>query len=74
MRRCATGFVGSSFSGDDDRADVSTTFLQPFLSHTTRSAMTFTLNSEATCDWERDEWSIPLNFTVTQLLDWGSSG
>jgi hypothetical protein len=41
-----------SFTGDDNRSDVNTTFLQPFLSSTTKDAWTFTLNSEATYDWK----------------------
>ncbi|MCK7494505.1 MAG: hypothetical protein MZW92_27560 [Comamonadaceae bacterium] len=30
-----------SFAGDDDRADVSATFLQPFLSYTTKTYTSF---------------------------------
>jgi hypothetical protein len=43
-----------SFAGDDDRADVSSTFLQPFLSYTTPHAWTFALNTESTYDWESE--------------------
>ena len=57
-----------SFAGDDDRADVSATFLQPFLSYVTPSKTTFALNSESTRDWEDDEWSVPINLTVSQML------
>jgi hypothetical protein len=37
-----------SFAGSDDRQDVSTSFLQPFLSYTTPQAWTFTLQTEST--------------------------
>jgi len=35
-----------SFAGDPGRADVNLTFLQPFISYTTKDAWTYTLNSE----------------------------
>lgn len=57
-----------SFAGRDDRSDVSSTFLQPFLSYTTSDVWTFALNTEATYDWERADWSVPINFTVSKLL------
>lgn len=57
-----------SFAGDDDRADVSATFIQPFLTYITKTKTTFALNTESTYDWEAEEWSVPLNFNVLQLL------
>jgi hypothetical protein len=57
-----------SFAGDDDRSDVNSTFLQPFVAYTTKDAWTFTLNTESTYNWEADEWSVPINFQVAKLL------
>jgi hypothetical protein len=57
-----------SFGGDGDRADVSSTFLQPFVSLTTPDAMTYGLNIEATYDWESDEAGIPLNASVSKVM------
>ena len=57
-----------SFAGDDDRADVNATFLQPFLSYTTKDAWTFTLNTESTYNWEAADWSVPINALVTKLI------
>ena len=57
-----------SFAGDDDRSDISSTFLQPFVSYTTKDAWTFTLNTESTYNWEADEWSVPINFQVSKLI------
>jgi hypothetical protein len=37
-----------SFAGESDRSNVSATFLQPFVSYTTKDAWTFTLNTEST--------------------------
>lgn len=60
-----------SFAGDDDRADVNATFLQPFLAYTTSAATTFTLNTESTYDWSNDQWTVPINFIVSQLIKFG---
>jgi hypothetical protein len=57
-----------SFAGSDDRSDISSTFVQPFLSYTTPDAWTFALNTESTYDWEAEEWSVPINFTVSKLV------
>ena len=37
-----------SVSGLDDRPDVSSTFIQPFVAYTTKDAWTFSLNTEST--------------------------
>lgn len=60
-----------SVAGDDDRNDISATYLQPFLSYTTKTFTTFSINTESTYDWEAEEWSVPLNFSITQLLKVG---
>lgn len=57
-----------SFAGDSDRGDISWTFLQPFVSYTTKDAWTFTLNTENTYNWEAEEWSVPVNFQVAKLV------
>jgi hypothetical protein len=56
-----------SFAGDNDRSDVNATFMQPFLSYTTPTAWTYTLNTESTYDWEGEEWSVPVNALVTKV-------
>ncbi len=60
-----------SFAGDDGRRDVSATFLQPFLSYTTRASTTFGVNTESSYDWEWERWTVPVNVTVSQLLKLG---
>ena len=57
-----------SFGGDDDGSEVNSTFLQPFVSYTTKDAWTFSLNTESTYNWEADQWSVPINFLVTKLI------
>lgn len=60
-----------SFAGDDDRPDISATFIQPFVSYITKTKTTIGLNIESTYDWESEQWSVPVNFTVNQLLKIG---
>jgi hypothetical protein len=60
-----------SVAGDDARADVNSTFLQPFLSYTTPQAWTFTVNSESTYDWERSSWSVPANVLASKVVKLG---
>ncbi|MBY5435755.1 transporter [Rhizobium leguminosarum] len=65
------GMLGNhiwSFAGQSDREDVSSTFLQPFLSYTTKDAWTFSLNTESTYNWETNDWSVPINVTVAKLI------
>jgi hypothetical protein len=61
-----------SFAGRDSRADVSATFLQPFVSYTTKTYTTFGLNTESTYDWKNSQWTVPINLTVSQLLKLGN--
>ena len=60
-----------SFAGESDRAEVNATYLQPFVSFTTKKATTFTLNTESTYDWHGGQWSVPMNFMVQQLVKIG---
>jgi len=60
-----------SVAGESGRADVSSTFLQPFVTYTTPDAWTFGINTESTYDWKAEQWSVPLNFFATKLLKVG---
>ncbi|MEJ2289761.1 MAG: hypothetical protein P8Y02_14190, partial [Deinococcales bacterium] len=60
-----------SVAGDDDRADVNSTFIQPFLSYTTPEAWTFTVQTESTYDWEGGGWSVPVNVLATKVVRLG---
>jgi hypothetical protein len=61
-----------SVAGDDDRADVNASFIQPFLSYTTPQAWTFTVNSESTYDWKGSGWSIPVNVLGSKVVKLGN--
>lgn len=56
-----------SFAGEDDRDDISRTFLQPFYNYTFPDTTGVVVNAESTYDWETEEWSVPLNVGVTHL-------
>ena len=46
------------------------TFLQPFLSYGTKSGVTFTVNTEATGNWEAEDgqkWTVPINFNLSKV-------
>jgi len=60
-----------SVAGNDNRPDVNSTFLQPFLSYTTSKHTTFTLNMESSYDWENEQWTVPINAMVAQLVKIG---
>ena len=62
-----------SFAGEDDRDYVSLTSLQPFLSYTNAMHTTFGGNFESTYDWNSEEWTVPLNLFVTQLVKIGDT-
>lgn len=59
-------------AGSDERSKLNASFYQPFVSYTTRSAVTFTINSESTYDWEGDAWSVPINLMVSKVIHLGS--
>jgi hypothetical protein len=58
-------------AGDDDRADINNTFLQPFVSYTTTTAWSYSLQTESTYSWENEDWSVPVNFAVSKLTKLG---
>ncbi|MGD9387423.1 MAG: transporter [Gammaproteobacteria bacterium] len=60
-----------SFAGDSDRASYNRSFLQPFLTYTTATATSFTLQTESTYDWESEEWTVPINLLVGQVVKVG---
>lgn len=62
----------TSVAGDGDRADINASFMQPFVSYTTPTAWTVTLQTESTYDWEADQWSVPISTVVTKVSKFGS--
>jgi hypothetical protein len=60
-----------SVAGDGDRNNINSTFLQPFVSYTTKTHTTLTLNTESTYNWEESQWTVPINLAVSQILKVG---
>ncbi len=60
-----------SIGGNDKRDDISSTFIQPFVTYTTPDAWTFALQTESTYNWETSDWSVPLECTVAKLMKLG---
>jgi len=60
-----------SVAGDDSRADVSNTFLQPFVTKSLGKGQTFTVNFEASYDWENNQATVPLNLTYSKVTKVG---
>lgn len=59
-----------SFGGGGSNS-TNSTFLQPFVSYTTKTHTTLGLNSESTYNWQDSQWSIPFNLTLAQLVKIG---
>jgi len=60
-----------SFAGSQSRTQVSTMFLQPQVSYTTEKEMSFGLSAQTSYDWVGQEWTVPLEFSVSQLVQLG---
>jgi len=60
-----------SVAGESARPDVNATFIQPFLSFTTPDAWTYAVNTESTFDWDRRQWTVPINLVVTKVTKIG---
>ncbi len=58
--------------GVSSRPNVSSSFVQPFLSYTTKDAWTYVLNTESTYDWKNEQWAVPVNVMVTKLVKFGN--
>lgn len=60
-----------SFAGSDRTRDVSATFVNPFISHASKSAFTYGAALDITYDWTNDRWTVPLSLTASQVVKIG---
>jgi hypothetical protein len=60
-----------SYAGNDKRNDVSLTYLQPVLAHSTKKGFTISVSSESTYDWKGENWTVPFICTTSQILPFG---
>jgi hypothetical protein len=54
-----------------DSNQINATYIQPFLAYNTPDAWTYSLNTEASYDWNASQWTAPVNFMVSKLVDIG---
>lgn len=60
-----------SYAGHETSANMSASFLQPFLGYTTKTYTSLFLNTETTVNWKANQWTVPVNVTISQLLKIG---
>lgn len=68
------GFLANhiwSVAGNDHRPDISSTFLQPFVSKTLPDSTTFSLGMESTYNWESRKWLVPVTAGVSHIFRFG---
>lgn len=65
----ASHLESASGGGFGDQFEA--TYMQPFISYSTPEATSFTLNAEATYEWNAKEWSVPINVLVGQVFKIG---
>jgi hypothetical protein len=58
-------------AGDSSRDAVNATFLQPFVAYALPTHTTLSFNTESTYDWTNEEWTVPINFQISQMFKIG---
>jgi hypothetical protein len=60
---------------EEHRSSYSAMFIQPFISYTTKTHTTFTIDTESTADWNASssdgKWTVPVIFQISQILKLG---
>jgi hypothetical protein len=60
---------------EEHRSSYSAMFIQPFISYTTKTHTTFTIDTESTADWNASssdgKWIVPVIFQISQILKIG---
>jgi hypothetical protein len=57
--------------GGSGAEELSNTFMQLFLSYTTKDAWTATLQTESTYDWRHSQWTAPVTVQVAKIVKIG---
>jgi hypothetical protein len=66
------GVLGSYlWSLGDGGDDYNGTYMEPWVSYVLPSNTTVSLSAETVYDWNSEEWAVPLNFIVDQLITIG---
>jgi len=59
------------FAGNKNRERFNQDYFQPFVSYTTHTATTFSVNLESTYNFVTNRWTVPANFLVAQMVKIG---
>lgn len=68
------GMLGNhiwSVNKADTLGETSVTFLQPFVTYRTPKFTTFGMNTEAAYDWKSEQWAVPINLSISQIVPIG---
>jgi hypothetical protein len=60
-----------SYAGDDDRADVNQSFIQPFASYQFGRGWSAVAQFEASYDWNQSQWTVPFSTGVSKVTHLG---
>jgi hypothetical protein len=60
-----------SVAGPSSRNDINLGYIEPYVTYTTKTNTSLSLNAESAYDWRTDEWSFPPQFTAEQLMQFG---
>lgn len=60
-----------SVAGPKDRPDLSVSLLQPFASYNFGHGTSASLSVDANYDWNNKQWTVPINFGVSQVFTVG---
>jgi len=60
-----------SFAGDDDRSDVSSTFVQPFFTRTWPGGWSVSVTADSTYDWKGEQWTVPIGVFANKVTKVG---
>lgn len=57
-----------SFAGEEDRANVNQSYLQPFVGYALGRGQTVQVSIDASYDWENEQWNAPMNLSYSRVF------
>lgn len=62
-----------SYAGNDLRSGVNSSYFQPFVSYTTKTAISITAQGENTYNWKNNEWNVALIGGASRVFPMGKN-
>jgi hypothetical protein len=62
-----------SYAGNDLRSGVNSTYFQPFMTYTTKTAISYTVQGENTYNWKNKEWNVALIGGASRVFPMGKN-